>query len=197
VGLLHWVSLPKGAGIVATFLLMDFSFYYWHRLNHQVPALWRFHNVHHVDPDLDVSTALRFHFGEIALSSLFRIAQLAAFGISPVPFLAFETCFTIAAEFHHSNWRLPFQVERFLNAVFVTPRMHGIHHSVREEETNSNYSTIFSWWDRLNGSFRMMREAQTITIGVPGYRNVSDQRILRLLMLPFQRQRATWQRPRD
>jgi len=79
-----------------------------------------------------------------------------------------------------------------LNKVFVTPRMHGIHHSVVEEETNSNYSTIFSWWDRLNGSFRMITEVHTVTIGVPAYRDVADQRIIRLLTLPFQKQRPYW-----
>lgn len=173
------------------FLLLDFTFYYWHRLNHTLPFLWRFHNVHHIDVDLDVSTALRFHFGEITLSTLFRVLQLLVIGPSAGTFLIFETCFAVAAEFHHSNWRLPFRVERALNRVFVTPRMHGIHHSVIVQETDSNYSTIFSWWDRLNGSFRMITEAHTVTIGVAAYGDLADQGILRLLTLPFQKQRPS------
>lgn len=153
--------------------------------------------MHHIDVDLDVSTALRFHFGEITLSILFRVLQLAAIGPSAVTFLVFETCFEAATEFHHSNWRLPFRLERALNKVFVTPRMHGLHHSIVEEQTNSNYSTIFSWWDRLNGSFWMITEAHTVTIGVPGYGDAAEQGILRLLALPFQKQRSYWRNSSD
>lgn len=180
--------------MVLAFLLLDFTFYYWHRLNHRIPFLWRFHNVHHIDMDLDVSTALRFHFGEITLSILFRVLQLAVIGASAETFLVFETCFEAAAQFHHSNWRLPFRVERLLNELIVTPRMHGLHHSVVEEETNSNYSTIFCWWDRLNGSFRMITETHSVTIGVPAYHDPASQGIVRLLLLPFERQRPYWKR---
>ena len=192
LGILNWVAAPNWLTVVLAFLLLDFTFYYWHRLLHQVPVLWRFHNVHHIDPDLDVSTALRFHFGEIALSLLFRVPQLVLIGCSPATFVIFETCFTAVAEFQHSNWRLPFRLERALNKILVTPRMHGIHHSLIPEETDSNYSTIFSLWDRLNGSFRMITEAHAVTIGVPAYRDPADRRILRLFLLPFQKQRSYW-----
>ena len=120
----------------------------------------------------------------------FPSANAAA--LNATTFLIFETCFAAAAEFHHSNFRLPFRLERMLNKVFVTPRMHGVHHSIIEEETNSNYSTIFSWWDRLNGSFRPITETHAVTIGVPAYRDPASQRIFRLLMLPFQKQRSYW-----
>jgi len=194
-GLLNWLVLPNWAEIPMSFLLLDFSSYYWHRLNHRQPLLWRFHNVHHVDLDLDVSTALRFHFGEITLSTLFRVLQLAAIGASVTTFLTFETCFEAATEFHHSNWRLPFRLERLLNLVFVTPRMHGIHHSVKQRETDSNYSTIFSWWDRLNGSFRPIDEHAGVRIGVPAYHDAREQTVFRLLLLPFRKQRHYWQWP--
>jgi sterol desaturase/sphingolipid hydroxylase (fatty acid hydroxylase superfamily) len=140
--------------------------------------------------DLDVSTAVRFHFGEIALSTLFRVLQLLIIGPSPGTFLIFETCFQVAAEFNHSNWRLPFRVERLLNNVLVTPRMHGIHHSVIQQETDSNYSTIFSAWDRLNGSFRIMTEAHRVVIGVVGQPDFENQGVLRLLKLPFEKPRT-------
>jgi sterol desaturase/sphingolipid hydroxylase (fatty acid hydroxylase superfamily) len=192
VGIFNWIALPPWPEVIFSFVLLDFTFYYWHRLNHQLPTLWRFHNVHHIDLDLDVSTALRFHYGEIALSSLFRVLQLGILGIKPGIYLLFDTCFIIAAEFHHSNWRLPFRLEALLNKIFVTPRMHGIHHSVVKQETNSNYSTIFSWWDRLNGSFRPISNAQAVVIGVPAYRRASDQKLLRLFVLPFLRQRTYW-----
>src|SRR6185503_6617510 len=104
------------------------SFYYWHRLNHRLPLLWRFHSVHHMDPDLDVTTAVRFHFGEILLSTVFRSLQVVALGVGLTGYLLYEPRLQCANLFHHSNLRLPIRLERALNWVLVTPRMHGIHH---------------------------------------------------------------------
>jgi hypothetical protein len=132
--------------------------------------------------------------GVIPEASVFRVLQLAVLGTSPGVYLVFDTCFTIATEFHHSNWRLPFRFELLLNNVFVTPRMHGIHHSIVREETNSNYSTMFSCWDRLNGSFRSISQTQDIVIGVPAYRGASDQQLGPLLLLPFRKQRKILER---
>ena len=123
---------------------MDLTFYYWHRLNHLRPLLWRFHNVHHVDPDMDVTTSFRFHLGEVLYSTLFRLLQVGLMGVSPLTYLLYEFIFNCATMFHHSNVRLPLAWERLLNRVFVTPRMHGVHHSALGPETNSNYSVIFS-----------------------------------------------------
>ncbi len=190
-GLLHWVPLPGWLAAVASVFLMDYTFYYWHRWNHQVAFLWRFHNVHHADADLDVTTALRFHFGEIVLSTGFRLGQLGSLGVSTPVFLVFELIFGAAAQFHHSNWRLPFGVERALNRVIVTPRMHGLHHSIVRRETDSNYSTIFCWWDRLHGSFTRMSEANP-RIGVPAYLNARHQTLPAVLLMPFQRQKDYW-----
>src|SRR5205814_832405 len=149
VGLLNWLSLPSLALWIATFLLMDYAYWWWHWANHMIPFLWRFHNVHHTDLDLDVSTAFRFHFGELLFSVFYRSAAVALIGVGPTLALVFEVSVEAATEFHHSNWRLPARGERILNYLIVTPRMHGIHHSIVERETNSNWSTIFSWWDRL------------------------------------------------
>ena len=134
---------------------MDLTFYYWHRLNHTRPLLWRFHNVHHADPDMDVTTSFRFHWGEVLYSTVFRLLQVGLIGVSPLTYLVYEVVFNGATMFHHSNLRLPVAWERRLNRVFVTPRMHGVHHSAVGPETNSNYSVIFSWWDRLNRSLRL------------------------------------------
>ena len=191
-GLFHWVRLPEWLTLAAGFVLLDFTFYYWHRLNHVVPFLWRFHNVHHIDADLDVSTSLRFHFGEIALSTAFRVVQLALLGVPTSLYLVFEVCFGAAAQFHHSNWRLPYGVEAVLNRFIVTPRMHGIHHSIVQHETNSNYSTIFSWWDRIHGSFHGIERHEGVTIGVPAYRDAGDQTFLAALALPLRKQRDYW-----
>lgn len=191
-GLLNWISLPLWAEMPIAFLLLDFTFYYWHRLNHRWSLLWRFHNVHHIDLDLDTSTGLRFHFGEMALSTIFRVLQLGLLGVGTVTFLAFEVSFAIATMFHHTNVKLPFNFELLLNKVLVTPRMHTIHHSVVRGETDSNFSTVFSWWDRLNGTFRVLQSEPGITIGVPAYQDRHYQTFFRALGLPFQGQKDYW-----
>ena len=189
-GLLHWLAAPAALAWPAGLLLLDYTMYVWHRLNHRVPLLWRFHLVHHTDLDLDVSTALRFHAGELLLSCGWRAVQVAAIGPSVALVLVFEVVFETATVFHHSNWRLPPALDRALTAVVVTPRMHGIHHSTLEAETNSNWSVMTSWWDRLHRTLRLDRPAETLVIGLPAYREplgATD-----LLALPFRRQRPAW-----
>ena len=193
-GLVPALPLPAPAGAALAFLLLDLSFYYWHRINHSLPFLWRFHNVHHVDPDLDVSTSFRFHFGEVALSALFRAVQVAVIGVSGWTYAAYELVFQLNTMFHHSNVRLPIQLERPLNFVLVTPRMHGIHHSQVKPETNANYSVVFSWWDRLHRTVRLNVPQSRIEIGVPGYARPDDNRLGAALALPFRRQREYWRR---
>ena len=195
LGLVHVVPLDSSLRAVLAFLLMDLSFYYWHLLNHRVPLLWRFHNVHHVDPDLDVSTALRFHFGELALSAGFRLVQILAIGISPWTYAAYELAFQGNTLFHHSNLRLPIRLERALNKLLVTPRMHGIHHSHVRDETNSNYGVVFPWWDRIHRTLGLNVPQSAITIGVPGYSRPEDNRLGNALWMPFRKQRDYWRRP--
>lgn len=195
-GLAYAVSMPPLMRGLVCFLFMDLTFYYWHLANHRVPVLWRFHVVHHVDPDLDVSTALRFHFGEIGLSSGLRILQVTLIGIDPLTYAIYETAFQGNTFFHHSNVRLPLGLERSLNVLLVTPRMHGIHHSQVQRETNSNYSVVLPWWDRLHRTLRLNVPQSKLTIGVPAYDQQQDQRLDRLLAMPFVRQRDYW-RGRD
>jgi len=194
-GLLHLISLPEGARLCLGVALMDLSFYYWHRANHRIPFLWRFHNVHHIDPDLDVTTALRFHIGEVALSSLFRVVQISVIGPPVWMFLLYEACFQINTVFQHSNIRLPLAVERRLNMLIVTPRMHGVHHSQVYNETNSNYSVIFPWWDRLHGTLRLNVPQSRIRIGIAAYSQAGDNTLGRALALPFTAQRLYWRTP--
>jgi sterol desaturase/sphingolipid hydroxylase (fatty acid hydroxylase superfamily) len=194
-GLLHWLGLPALMTGILGFLLMDLTFYYWHRFNHLRPLLWRFHNVHHIDPDMDVSTSFRFHLGEIFYSTGFRILQAGLIGVTFQTYIIYEFVFTLATMFHHSNWQLPIQLERRLNKVFVTPRMHGIHHSAIGIETNSNYSVIFMWWDGLNDTLRLNVPQKDIIIGVPGYLLPECNRLGRLLTMPFTRQRPYWRWP--
>jgi sterol desaturase/sphingolipid hydroxylase (fatty acid hydroxylase superfamily) len=194
-GLSYLVELPPPARGVLVFLLLDLAFYYWHRLNHQWPALWRLHNVHHCDPDLGVSTSFRFHFGEVALSTVFRVVQVTVIGASFPAFAVYEAAFQLNTLFHHSNVRLPIRLERWLNRVLVTPRMHGIHHSQVQEETDSNYSVVLPWWDWLHRTLRLNVPQSRIVIGVPGYAAPADNRLWDLVAMPFRRQREYWLRP--
>lgn len=178
--------------VVLAFLLLDLSFYYWHRANHAWPFLWRFHNAHHIDSDLDVSTAVRFHFIEIGFSAAFRALQVTLIGGAPWVFVAYETAFQLNTLFHHSNLRLPIAVERVLVLVLVTPRMHGIHHSTRFHETNSNWSSVLSWWDRLHGTLRLNVPQSAIDIGIPGYSLPGDNTAAAVLGMPFREQRDYW-----
>jgi sterol desaturase/sphingolipid hydroxylase (fatty acid hydroxylase superfamily) len=172
----------KGA---VAFLIMDYTNYLWHVLNHKIPFLWRFHVVHHSDRDLDVSTALRFHFGELIGSVFYRGAFVLLSGASALYVLLYEILFETATQFHHSNWKLPFKLEKNLNKVIVTPRMHGIHHSEVRNHTDSNYSVIFSFWDRFHATARLNVDQDTIVIGVPSYQNAEELTPTYLLKLPF------------
>ncbi|MEO5739106.1 MAG: sterol desaturase family protein [Vicinamibacterales bacterium] len=193
-GLIHLAPMPRGARFMLSFLLMDLTFYWWHVANHRIAFLWRFHNVHHIDPDLDVSTAFRFHFGEVALSTAFRVVQVGAIGLSAPAFAIYELVFQANTLFHHSNVRLPIAIERVLNLMLVTPRMHGIHHSEVRDETNSNYSVVFSWWDRLHRSACLNIPQSAIRVGVPAYANPQDHTFGNTLTLPFRHQRDYWRR---
>lgn len=192
IGVVFLVPMPRWGRIALGILLMDLTFYYWHRANHRIRLLWRFHNVHHIDPDLDVSTSFRFHFGEITYSSVFRVVQMLVVGADPLTYAIYETVFAAETMVHHSNVRLPLGLERLLIRVIVTPRMHGIHHSAVATETNSNYSVIFPWWDRLHRTLVLNVPQPAITIGVPGYLEPRENRLWNLVKLPFVRQKLYW-----
>ncbi len=135
-GLLQWVHLPVWLEVPLAVVLLDYTLYVWHVLTHLVPWLWRFHLVHHIDLDLDASTAVRFHFGELCISVPWRAGQILLIGVSPLALSVWQTALLLSIVFHHSNVQLPIRVERWLNRFVVTPRMHGIHHSIVREETN-------------------------------------------------------------
>jgi sterol desaturase/sphingolipid hydroxylase (fatty acid hydroxylase superfamily) len=195
VGLLNWTRLPEAAKTVAAILLLDYTLWHWHWLTHRVPFLWRFHLVHHVDLDLDSSTALRFHFGEMILSVPYRLAQVLVIGASPFAVALWQVLIVAAILFHHSNLRLAAGLERVLVRLVVTPRMHGIHHSDYENETNSNWSSLLSAWDRLHGTLRLSVPQREVAIGVPSYRDPREVTLGKVLALPFRRQREDWKEP--
>jgi sterol desaturase/sphingolipid hydroxylase (fatty acid hydroxylase superfamily) len=194
-GVVHLVDLPVWAKFALSFLLMDLGFYYWHVANHRLSFLWRFHNVHHIDPDLDVTTAFRFHFGEIALSTVFGLVAISVIGISGWAFAFYQLIFQAEVLFHHSNLRLPIRFERLLSKIIVTPRMHGIHHSQVRRENNSNFGTVFTWWDRLHRTLGLNIPQSQIAIGIPGYSLPDDNGVGNTLLLPFRKQRDYWRRP--
>jgi sterol desaturase/sphingolipid hydroxylase (fatty acid hydroxylase superfamily) len=147
--------------------------YWWHRANHELPFLWRFHRMHHSEPDLDVTTAMRFHTGEIAISSGLRCGVLVLLGMSWPMLLLYEVCMLPIIQFHHSNVRIPYGLDRALRAVIVSPNMHRVHHSVIHREHNGNYASIFSFWDRAFGSYRWRPDPEDLDIGLREWREPS------------------------
>ena len=191
-GLLKLVRLPAWMEVALACVLLDYTLYAWHVLTHRVPFLWRFHVVHHADLDLDATTALRFHFAELLLSVPFRAAQVLAVGVSPLSFSVWQTLLMLSILFHHSNVRLGLEAERRLNLFVVTPRMHGIHHSDVREETDSNWSSGLTLWDRLHGTLRLDVPQDEVVIGVPAYSDPREVGLARMLSLPFVSRPPTW-----
>jgi sterol desaturase/sphingolipid hydroxylase (fatty acid hydroxylase superfamily) len=184
-GILPRASLPILAKGLIGILLLDYTLYWWHFLTHRVSGLWRFHQVHHLDLEMDATTALRFHFGEIAISVAFRAAQIVVIGPAPATLAAWQIFLFLCILFHHSNVRLPLAVERKLARVVVTPRLHGIHHSIAPEEVNSNWSSGLSFWDWLHSTLRTQVPQNDITLGIPGFLEEDQVTLGKSLALPF------------
>ena len=194
-GLLRLVHLPRAIETVLAVVLLDYTLWHWHRINHRVPFFWRFHVVHHVDRDMDASTGVRFHFGEMALSVGWRALQVAAIGPSALGLWLYQVLLASSVLFHHSNTRLPVRIERALVRFIVTPRMHGIHHSDWRNETDSNWSSLLSVWDVLHRTLRLNVPQSEVVVGVPAYRDPSDVTLPRVLLMPFRPQRSDWIAP--
>ncbi len=184
-GLLQQVPVSGLARGAAAIVLLDYTLYLWHVLTHRIPLLWRFHRAHHIDREMDATTALRFHFGEMALSVGFRAAQVVTIGPAPMAFAVWQMFLFVCILFHHSNVRLPLQWERLLARIVVTPRLHGIHHSIVPQEVNSNWSSGLTVWDWLHGTLRTDTPQERIVIGVAGFLSDSEQRLGNVLSAPF------------
>lgn len=194
-GLLRGLRLPRAFETLLAVLLLDYTMYLWHRAAHRTSMLWRFHLVHHTDRDMDVTTALRFHAGEMALSLPFRALQVILIGVSPLAFSLWQTLFTASVFFHHSNLRLPADWEQRLARVIVTPRIHAIHHAANERLQNGNWSSGLIVWDIVHGTLvRDMSEDVERAIGLPAYRGDDDVALATILTSPFKRQRDAWLR---
>jgi sterol desaturase/sphingolipid hydroxylase (fatty acid hydroxylase superfamily) len=184
-GLLPRLGLPRWASIAAAVVLLDYTLYLWHILLHRSRILWRFHLAHHIDLDLDVSTALRFHFGEFLASIPWRLGQIALIGVGPRTLSLWQKLTLAEVAFHHANLRLPPAFERRLSRFVMTPRLHGIHHSSEAAERDSNFSSGFTVWDVLHGTLRTGTPQAEITIGVPPYDAPGEVTLGRTLAVPF------------
>lgn len=185
-GALDW---PLWLECVVVFLALDFAIWGQHVIMHKVPALWRVHRVHHADRDIDVTTGIRFHPVEIALSMLFKIGLVYALGAPVIAVLVFEVVLNGAAMFNHANLRLPAWADRALRTVIVTPDMHRVHHSTRREEHDTNYGFNLSVWDRLFGTYTDQPAGghDGMRIGLAEHRGAEPTRFLWSLRLPFTR----------
>ena len=193
-GIVHWLRLPRPLQYAAGFLLLDYTNYLWHVCTHRVPFLYRLHQVHHSDMDMDVTTGFRFHLGEQVFSIAFRGGMIGLIGAPADLVLGYEAVFEGCTAFHHSNLRLPVAAEELLDKIMITPRVHGIHHSIVKEEFNANFGVVFPFWDWLHGTRRTEVPQEHITIGIPAWRDPAELTVRRLHEMPFEPTRP-WRLP--
>ena len=186
-GLLNAFPLPGWIAVPLGLLLLDLAIYLQHAMFHAVPMLWRLHRVHHADLEFDVTTGTRFHPIEILLSTGIKCAVVAASGAPVIAVLAFEVLLNASSMFNHANASLPGGIERWARWLMVTPDMHRVHHSIRQDEQTSNFGFNLPWWDRIFGSYRAQPKAghDDMTIGVEAFRSPGELRLHRLLLQPF------------
>ena len=189
LGLLPALHIGGVAAAAIGFVVLDLAIYGQHLAFHFVPALWRLHRVHHADPDIDVSTGIRFHPVEILLSQAWKIFIVLVVGVPAVAVVAFEIALNATAMFSHSNLRLPAALDAYLRSIVVTPDMHRVHHSTLMQETNSNFGFNLSLWDRLFGTYiaAPQGEQTAMPIGLGSYRGAETTDALWLLRFPFTR----------
>ncbi len=189
-GIFNISATPAIIATVLSILLLDLLIYWQHRLVHVVPLFWRFHRVHHVDPDLDITSGSRFHPVEILFSMLIKVTAILLLGVPPIAALIFEAILSSMAMFNHSNVNIPERLDRWLRVLLVTPDMHRVHHSVEWRETNSNYGFNLSWWDRLFASYKPSPDSGQLAM-ILGVKGISNPRtttnLIGMLFLPFQK----------
>src|SRR5438128_117369 len=184
LGLLHAVTLDDAVLLVLALILLDAWMYVWHRANHVIPFLWRFHRMHHSDRQMDVTTATRFHLGEHVGASVLRAGLIPLLGFEIWQLIIYDCLLIVVTMLHHANISLG-RYDRWLRWLIVTPDIHKIHHSRWRAETDSNYSTVFSVWDRLARTFRMRADPRTLQFGLDEFPDPSDQTVRGMLRTPF------------
>lgn len=189
-GLLNLFVLPVWLHAVLAVLLLDCWTYWWHRFNHEYSFLWRFHRMHHSDPWMDVTTARRFHPGEILFSSLLRLSLIYLLGIHLQELLLYGVMMGLVVDFHHANIALPEQIDHWLRILLPTPAMHKVHHSRIRMETDSNYTSLLSAWDRLFGSFRIRHDLSAIQMGLDSWSEPLHQTLAGMIRTPVSNAKA-------
>ncbi len=185
IGLLNAAALPAWGAAALAFLLFDFWMYIWHRANHRVKLLWLFHRAHHNDTAMDVTTALRFHPVEITASSTLRLGVFALLGMRPEHLALYAAVMLPVILFQHGNIALPESLDRALRLVVASPAMHRVHHSREPGDYNSNYGSVFSFWDRAFGSFRLRPDPRGIEFGLNIFREERWQTVAGMLRVPL------------
>ncbi|WP_415902665.1 sterol desaturase family protein [Neptuniibacter sp. QD29_5] len=189
-GLFIWLDLPIWLEVLLAVVLLDFLIYAQHVLFHKVPLLWRFHRMHHADPDIDVTTGARFHPVEIVLSMLIKMLMVFLLGPAVVAVILFEVLLNASAMFNHSNIQLPKLLDRVIRWLFVTPDMHRVHHSKIPSETDSNYGFALSCWDRICKTYieKPAKGQVGVEIGLNEFNDPNTScRLGGMLMLPFKK----------
>ncbi len=189
LGLLGWAGAGPWAAAFVGVLGLDAVSYLWHRANHQLPLLWRLHQVHHADASFHVTTALRFHPGELLLALPVRLAAILALGVPPEAVLLFELVFGFANLLEHGNFDLPRRLEPVVQRLLITPALHRGHHASSWRELNTNFGTVFSIWDRLAGTFRASEPDRRVVTGLPDWSPLEAPALAESLLLPFTRGR--------
>lgn len=186
-GILNHLSWPIWVKTALAVVALDFVLYLQHVMFHAVPTFWRLHMMHHADLDCDVTTGLRFHPGEVALSMVIKLAAISLLGASPTAVISFEVLLNATSMFNHSNVRMLTTVDRFLRWVVVTPDMHRIHHSTDPQETNRNFGFNVPWWDYLLGTYlaEPSQRHETMTLGLAQFRDPKRLNFMGILTLPF------------
>jgi sterol desaturase/sphingolipid hydroxylase (fatty acid hydroxylase superfamily) len=171
VGLFNRIEMPFVLGCVLGALLMDLARYGQHLAMHRIPLLWRIHRVHHADPDLDVTTSLRFHPMETIIGLITDALVIVVLGVPALAVVLYRLARVTASTLVHGNVRVPAGVDAFLRLIIVTPDMHRIHHSVLEREQGRNLSGGLCWWDRLFGTYvaAPASDYRTMALGLTGY----------------------------
>lgn len=172
------------SGLIVDILILDVFIFWWHRAMHELPFLWRFHEVHHLDEHLDTTSAIRFHYGEVFLSCFVRAIMIFVFAIPFVSIVIFEVLVLVFSLFHHSNIKMPQGIEKRMAKIIVTPSLHWVHHHALRRDTDSNYGTIFSFWDVVFKTRSLTKRTPEMKIGVEG---MKDKGFRRLLIKPFKK----------
>jgi len=187
-GLLYWLGAPAWLHFILALLMLDFlGAYLIHLMQHKVEWMWHFHKIHHIDTNIDVTTALRHHPVESVFRVVALIVAIVSMGIPIWMVMLYQSLSALMSQFNHANIKLPEWLDKGLSWIIVSPDMHKVHHSRYQPETDSNYANIFSIWDRICGTFVTVTDTTRIRYGLDEYQDLRYQDIGPLLKVPWEK----------